>query len=119
MKKILALIFGMSVLLASQNVFADVPLPTGHVTLSSGDGELIAPNGQRYYLPMGTHILDGTSWQKLDTEVKRLQDEVTRKDAENKSLRNALSSWTPGWGTLVVLTGLALAVGGTAYYLNN
>jgi hypothetical protein len=121
----LAIIAALLVMFGTDRALADdaqppsvtQPLPNPHVRLSEG-GELTTPDGQRYYLPLGTHILDGTSWQKLDDEVKRLQEQETRLKAENKSLKGALSSWTPGWGTLIVFTGLALATGTVVYFAN-
>lgn len=117
--KAIALLVGVAVFLGSSVASADVDLPSGHVRLTTGPGELIAPNGQRYYLPVGTHILDGTTYQKLDDTIKTTQDDNTRLKAENDSLKKSLSSWTPGWGTLIVLTTLTIAVGGTAYYLDH
>lgn len=119
MKKALALLIGLVVFLGSSVASADVDLPSGHVRLTTGPGELIAPNGQRYYLPVGTHILDSITWDKLDQDVKATKDDNTRLKAENESLKRSLSSWSPGWGTLIVLTTLTIAVGGTAYYLDH
>ena len=118
----LALIVGLMILLAGNRALADAevrPLPSPHVQLTTGDGTLVAPDGQRYFLPLGTHILDGTSWQKLDEETHRLQDQETRLRAENESLKKSANSWwTPGWGTLLVLGGLAVATGTVVYFTN-
>lgn len=81
-------------------------LPSPHVVLDSGTGVLEAPNGRSYFLPVGTHILDGLKWQSVDDELRRLQEAEVRLRAENESLRETASSWQPGWkvllGTLVV-----------------
>lgn len=114
----LAVCIIIALTLWSEQVFADVPLPNGHVTLTTGEGLLVAPNGTRYTLPVGTHILDGTSWQNLDLEVKRLQDVETRLTAENKSLKGSAQRDAPGWGTAAVLLTLAIIAGGTFHALN-
>lgn len=116
--KLLAFIFGLAIVLFSSGASAE-PLPNGHIRLITGSGELIGPDGKRYFLPVGTHILDGTSWDKLDQDVKETKNLVTRYKAENESLKRSLTAWQPGWGTLIVMTSLALAIGGTAYYLND
>lgn len=114
--KRLALVVALFVFLVGGRAFADEvkPLPEGHVRLTTGNGELIAPNGDRYFLPVGTHILDGTSWENLDGEHRRLQEQETRLKAENRSLRNSANEWSPGWRTVVFITAGALAIGFTA-----
>lgn len=89
------------------------PLPTPHVVLDSGPGVLDAPNGRSYFLPVGTHILDGLSWQKQDDEVRRLQELETRLTAENASLRETASGWQPGWK--LMLATLVVGVAGGVY----
>lgn len=70
------------------------------LTLSSGTAFTMPP----------AYILPDKSWNDLDAEMKRLQDEDTRLTAENKSLETSLSSWQPGWKTfaIAVLGGVAL-----------
>lgn len=105
--------------LLSDKVFAEAPLPSGHVTLKTGEGLLVAPNGTKYTLPVGSHILDGTSWEKLDSEVKRLQDMETRTQAENKSLRESLhASPQMGWGAAFLLVAFMTVTGGVAYMIS-
>lgn len=117
----LAILAALLVLFSTDRVFADdaplQTLPSPHVRLPQG-GELIVPEDRHYFLPLGTHIIDNLGWQDLDNEVKRLQDSETRLKAENKSLKSALSSWSPGWGSLILLTGLAIATGTVVYYVN-
>lgn len=117
-----AFLIGLMIMLTSGRLLADdevKPLPSPHVKLTTGDGTLVAPDGQKYFLPLGTHILDGTSWQKLDDETHRLQDQETRLKTENESLKKSMNSWwEPGWGTVVVLTGLAIATGTVVYFTN-
>ncbi len=58
------------------------------------------------------YYYDEPEWSLLDTEIRRLQTAETRLTAENKSLRDTASGWTPGWRTLLgaVVTGVALGV---------
>ena len=60
-------------------------------------------------LPPG-RFLDEGSWQHVDGEHHKLQDALTRSDAENKSLRESAKSWRPGWVTLTstLISGIAL-----------
>lgn len=106
----LAVSVGLAVLLTTGRVIADdaQPLPSPHVRLTSGPGELKAPDGQRYFLPVGTHILDGTSFENLEKETKRLQESEVRLTAENKSLKNDSG---PGWGTLLIVALSSAALG--------
>ena len=112
--KLLALLFGLGIVLFSSEAFADDPLPSGHVELTTGPGQLVAPGGKTYYLPLGTHILDGTTWQKLDDDTKTSHDQVTRLTAENQSLKKSLEA--PSWTTLIVLGIIGIAAGGVVYY---
>jgi hypothetical protein len=118
--KRIALLAGLTLILVSGDVYADdpKPLPAPHVKLTTGPGTLDAPNGEHYLLPVGTHILDGTSYDKLDDKLKENENLATRYKAENDSLKKSLDTWQPGWGTLIVLTGLALVGGTVAYYVN-
>jgi hypothetical protein len=115
----LAVCIVVALMLLSDNVLADAPLPNGHVTLKTGEGQLVAPNGTTYTLPVGSHILDGTTWEKLDVEVRRLQDKETRLDAENKSLKDSLQA-TPkmGWTAAFLLVGFMTVTGGVAYMIS-
>lgn len=67
--------------------------------------------GTTLKLPPG-YFLDEESYGKLDTEVRRLQEQETRLVAENGSLRKTLSSWRPGWVVVVsaVVSGVAIGV---------
>lgn len=101
--------------LAGGRAVAD-PLPQGHVRLSTGEGELIAPNGKHYTLPLGTHVLDDATWEKLDVEIRLLQDSKTRLEAENKSLKSSAHPDGPGWGTALVVLGSVVAISAGTYY---
>ena len=107
MSKIIAIF--LVVLLASR-VAAD-PLPSPHVRITNGEGELITYEGKHYVLPLGTHIFTYEMWEELDTEFRRLQDQETRLTAENKSLKKSADEWRPGWKIVVAGALLGLAAG--------
>jgi hypothetical protein len=66
--------------------------------------------GNDLRLPPG-YYLDEPNWNKLDLEVRRLQDQETRLTAENHSLRTSLGGWQPGWKTLSGALLLGIAAG--------
>jgi len=51
--------------------------------------------------------MDESTWSRLDTEMRRLQDAETRLTAENESLRESANEIGFGWYAL----GAALVVG--------
>jgi hypothetical protein len=57
---------------------------------------------------MGTHILDGTTFENIDKEMRRLQEQETRLTAEKRSLESGVS-----WPTILVVGLGALALGFT------
>ncbi len=57
------------------------------------------------------YFMDEPTYAKLDLSVKALQDDKTRLEAENASLRKTVSTWQPGWKSLLVTTLTALALG--------
>lgn len=65
-------------------------------------------------LPPG-HFVNEPAWSALDTEIRRLQDQETRLDAENRSLRESAAGWQPGWRTLAVTLATGVALGVAAY----
>jgi hypothetical protein len=109
--KRIALIIGALLFLTAARAGADEALPTPHVRLTSGPGQLLAPNGKTYFLPVGTHILDGTSFEKIEDETRRLQTQEIRLKAENESLKKSLGG--PGWGTVLIVALGATALGFT------
>lgn len=111
----LAILCALALMFSSEWAFADLPLPDGHVKLTTGDGELIAPNGKQYFLPVGSHILDSITWGKVDVELKRLEDLSTRLTAENKSLKESAGSGA-GWRSMMLVAGLAFLAGGVTYW---
>jgi hypothetical protein len=52
------------------------------------------------------------AYLKLNDNLKLLQDSKTRLTAENKSLRQAVQTWQPGWMALLgsFASGIAIAV---------
>ena len=84
---------------------------TGPRWLCKGRPIIDAPLPFCREVPEGRFI-DETSWLKIDGEHRRLQDALTRSDAENKSLRETAKSWRPPWWALAsaTLTGIALGV---------
>lgn len=97
-----------------------VPMPEAPAepTVIGGAGYLhllsaavvITDGGSELRLPPG-YYLDEPNWQKLDLEVRRLQDQETRLTAENDFLRGSLSGWQPGWRTLAVTLAVGLVTG--------
>lgn len=83
------------------------------------DSTLQKFDGTQYNLPPG-RFLDEPTWRLLDDETKRLQNERTRLEAENKSLKDSLSGWRPGWITVTsfLFLGVAAGVGGYYWYEN-
>lgn len=75
---------------------------------------LLRDDGATRRIPPG-RFLDEPTWQALDLRFRELEDAKTRLTAENKSLRGALSSWQPGWGTLGIAVLSSLAAGWAAH----
>lgn len=64
-------------------------------------------------LPPGRFI-DEPAFQALDVELKTLQTDKVRRDAENKSLRETASGWQPGWRTLAATFATGFVAGAYA-----
>lgn len=82
-------------------------LQTPSTVHTDGGTDLRLPPG--YFLDEGTH-------DKVDLEMKRLQDAETRLKAENTSLRKTVSDWQPGWYTLAIAIAGGVALG---WYANS
>jgi hypothetical protein len=98
----IAIAVAAAITLASTSALAEPPPPihlTVPTTVADGEGHTLA-------LPPGFFLFEET-WQALDLEVKRLQDQETRLTAENQVLRE--SSDPPGWWWVV--GGLAAGIG--------
>lgn len=90
------------------------PMPD-YAIITSG-AELYVPSIKRLFnVPAGARLLTAPSWDKLEVELRRLQDEETRRLAENKYLRDQAASWRPGWKTLLTTT-LSGFLGGVYAY---
>lgn len=65
--------------------------------------------GSELKLPPG-YFLDEKTWQERDAELKKLQDERTRRNAENESLRKSASEYpwlaTGAVGAFGILAGI-------------
>ncbi len=72
-----------------------------HVKTEGGSELDIEPG---YYVPEA-------SWLMLDGKYRELENDNTRKDAENKSLREKMSGWQPGWKTLAMTLVVGFAGG--------
>lgn len=89
------------------------PMPTEQITLRSGEGELcLKVTGKCFTIPQMSRVLAPPAADRVDAELRRLQDAETRLAAENKHMRERVSGWSPGWKTLAVtmLTGIATGV---------
>lgn len=84
------------------------PAPSGFLHMRS-PSTLKTDGGSELRLPPG-YFLDEPTYDKLDAETKRLQDAEVRLTAENKSMRQSLSGWQPGWYIIAgfVVSGVAL-----------
>lgn len=56
------------------------------------------------------YFMNETTFDKLDIEVRRLQDAEHRLRAENTSLRASATSWQPGWLTMLVIATSSVAL---------
>lgn len=60
-------------------------------------------------LPRG-YYMDESTFDKLDAEVRRLQDSELRLKTENTSLRASSASWQPGWVTMLTMVVSSVAL---------
>lgn len=85
----------------------DAPPGTTYLHVRSG-AHLTTDGGSDLTVPPG-YYLDEASWDRVDAEMRRLQDAETRLAAENDVFRKDSASGL-GWGTLLV-AGLAVLAG--------
>ena len=124
----ICLFVALAVLLAGPRALADAPVepevtvteiplePMPDYAIITHGGELWVPSiARRFDVPAGTRVLTQPSWDKLEVELRRLQDEETRRLAENKYLRDQASKWRPGWKTILT-TSLSGFLGGVYAY---
>lgn len=76
---------------------------------------VVTDGGSKLDLPPG-YFYDEALHAALDVEVKRLQDVETRVTAENKSLRETLSTWQPPVYLLVTTFVIGVAAGAYLVY---
>lgn len=80
------------------------------------DTTLTKDNGEQYRLPPG-HYYDDPTWEMLDDELKRLQNQETRLTAENESLKKSFEeTWKPGWATIFAALLVGAGGGISGYY---
>lgn len=108
-----ALAAALAVILVPRVAFADdivvLPPPINiHISSNSSLRTDTRPNVE-LRLPPG-YFLDEPTWNKLDTEVRRLQEQEIRLTAENKKLREYSAGYFPMWAVV----GASLAVGTAA-----
>lgn len=73
----------------------------GHVFLHiQSKSHLTTDGGSQVDLPPG-YFVDEPGWTALDTSFKSNQDDITRLNAENQSLKTSMSDWQPGWKLIV------------------
>lgn len=120
--KKIGLCLALMIVCSTGEVVADpinpcTPSEPCHLRMRDG-GVVTTPKGT-FTLPPG-HYFDMPTWDMLDVELKRLQDQERRLEAENKSLRGSLGGWRPGWLTVasVFLLGMTAGVGGYYWYEN-
>lgn len=116
-----AAVAALAVLLAARTAsggpLGDLPElpPSDHMRLTSGEG-LLKLGGREIVIPMGSHILTPPAWDKLDVEMRRLQELEVRLVAENDFMKHKVSGWQPGWRLLSVTLLVGVVAGGYVGY---
>jgi hypothetical protein len=114
MNRKLGALITLAILCKPNTVSADdvvpEPLPGDSIRLTSGDG-MLEIAARRFVLPQGTRILTPPAFERLDVEMRRLQDVETRLTAENLHMKTATRGWQPGWKVLAITAVSALASG--------
>lgn len=90
------------------------PAPSGFLHMRS-PSTVHTDGGSDLKLPPG-YFMDEPTYDKLDAETKRLQDAELRLTVENKSMRQSLAGWQPGW---YLLAGFALTSLAAGWYLHD
>lgn len=70
--------------------------------------------GTEFVLDPRTHLVSDAAWLRLDAEMRRLQEQETRLEAQNASLRDQLRAKFSGaawWIGGALLAGAAVGVG--------
>lgn len=103
----------IAALLLASRAAADDTVPPPVVIQTLTPMILRRDDGAERRVPPG-RFLDEQTFQKLDARFRELEASKTRLSAENKSLRGALSSWQPGWGTLLITVASGITNGWAA-----
>lgn len=111
MRRQLALVAMVCVLTVPRTAFADEDIVTHPppVNLHISSNSTLRTDVDQHVahrLPPGYFFDEGT-FDKLDAELRRLQEQETRLTAENESLRDSSRHYFPGW----VVVGAAVAAG--------
>lgn len=113
----LALVVALLTVTAPRDAGAEPePMPNEHVRVTTGDAELHLLGGRVLVVPQLSHVLAPIAWDKLDAEVRRLQEAEVRLTAENNSLRKTAKEWQPGWKVLLGTLVAGAALGGYGVY---
>lgn len=115
-RRVVVVAAALAVLLPGRGAAADpYTPPPGQVLRLKTPSNVRTDGGSDLRLPPG-YFLDEPAWGKLDTELRRLQDQETRLEAENQSLRKSAKGVSFGWYALGTAVALGLAGG---YYLGS
>ena len=71
---------------------------------------LVTDGGSDLRLPPG-YFLDEPTRDRLDAEMRRLQELETRLTAENATLSKGVSGWQPGWVSIALTFAGGMALG--------
>ena len=85
-------------------------LPSENVRLSSGAG-MLEIGTRHFVVPQFSRVIAPPAWDRLDAELRRLQDLEVRLTAENAHMKKATKGWQPGYKTLLLAGASALATG--------
>ncbi len=85
------------------------PAPSDRLRMRDSSS-LTLKSGRVLELPPGRFTEERT-FEKDETELKRLQDQETKLGAENRSLRDSAAGWQPGWRTLLLAVASGAMIG--------
>ncbi len=107
----------LTLLLLAGVAAADTAVDTAQIATlhMRSPSHVVTSGGSQLDLPAG-YFLPESTYDKLNTEVLRLQDVETRLTAENKTLRADVATWQPGFYVLATTFVVGLATGVYFYY---
>lgn len=94
------------VLLWPSPASGDEPVPP---TRLGTDAVITTSGGSTLNVPPGTIVVLPETWEKINAELLRLQEQETRLVAENTSLKKSARESGALWGTVAVLVSGVLA----------